>query len=384
MKIKSPEFVSQCRVLSFPWMQKRSKRTCKLDNKMTQEQAERSQVFMFEPPSVEFTSGTEDPAFPLIQMMNGKEPVVWEDSSKQTHMPVRGESESVSSVFPSSKTSSIHKSVSKSRIPRPRNAFILYRSHVSQLLKEAMAFKVRESNISSLVSEMWKKESDVVHAYYAKRAALEWVKYMKRVQQERCTLNSDESRAKSPTPPVSFQNELPSLSPESQSKFVSNSMTTSAQPSFSSSIQTSTKNSMMTSYEDPFVGTMLYNSSPDTSNLGLNDTVTCLSSSPRSSNEDFFDPAYVGNTGQTGIMPGYSLADKTSMPFYSFKDSMFSLPYDMNQFDINYGYSLNPSTTLFSTNTYPYVVGTGLGIDTGLRWPGLMTSSNAAWPVNIV
>lgn len=368
MKTKSPEFMSQCRVLNFPWMNKRIRRS-KSESKAVSGQAEYSQVLMFQPPSVKVGSSVDDPAFPVIQMMDGKEPFIWEDGqTKFSDIP-----KEMTQTKSSCPRTSV-KSVSKNRIPRPKNAFILYRSHVSQLLKEAMAFKVRESNISSLVSEMWKKESDVVHAYYARRAALEWVKYMKRVQQQRCALNTDESEVRSPTPPAPLRNEPP-FSPESQSNMVSYT-----QPSFPSPTQTSVQeNSVVASYNDPFIGTMLYNSSPDTSNLGFTNTDPSarLSSSPQSSNEDILDPTYKDNI-TTGNF-GYLFPDKSSVPL-SFKDFLFSC--NMNQLDTNCAYTFN-STPVFPTNTYPCMVDTGLAMDTNIRWPGLMQASTP-WPVNIV
>ncbi|EMR09320.1 hypothetical protein PNEG_02277 [Pneumocystis murina B123] len=369
MKTKSPEFMSQCRVLNFPWMNKRMRRS-KSEYKTVSGQAEYSQVLMFQPPSVEVESGVNKSPFPVIQMMDGKEPFIWEDGqTKFSDIP----KEMTQTKSSCSRTSV--KSVSKNRIPRPKNAFILYRSHVSQLLKETMTFKVRESNISSLVSEMWKKESDVVHAYYARRAALEWVKYMKRVQQQRCSLNTDESEIRSPTPPVPLRNE-PSFSPEPCPNIVSYT-----QPSFSSPTQTSVQeNSVVTSYDDPFIGTMLYNSSPDTSNLGFvnTDPSVRLSSSPQSSNGDILDPTYKDNipTGNSG----YLFLDKSCVPL-SFKDFLFS--YNMNQLDTNCAYTFNSSTPVFPTNTYPCMIDTGLGMDTNIRWPGLMQTSTP-WPVNIV
>ncbi|KAG4305013.1 hypothetical protein PORY_001688 [Pneumocystis oryctolagi] len=301
MKSRSPEFMSRCRVLNFPCIEGRNRRS-KLDGKIANEQMGYSRILTFPPPPVEFTPATNDLGFPLIQMMNGKEPVVWEDNespttqrnSKETSTAAHTRSATSRMLSCLSQTLPVGKSISKNRIPRPKNAFILYRSHVSQLLKETMAFKVRESNISSLVSEMWKKESDVVHAYYAKQAALEWVKYMKRLQQDRSVQTDEGHEVKSP-----------------------------------------------------------------------------------SSNDDLFDPAY-GVTGQLEV-PGYPFMEKMSPSMiYSFKDATFPVSYDMNQFDMNYNYSpTNLSTSAFSTNTYPYVVGTGL--DTSIRWPGII-SAPTAWP----
>lgn len=367
MKAKSPEFMSQCRVLNFPWMNKRMRRS-KSEPKTASGQAEYSRVLMFQPPSVEVGSEVDESAFPVIQMMDGKEPFIWEDGqTKFSDIPK--EMTPPKSSCP--KTSV--KSVSKNRIPRPKNAFILYRSHVSQLLKEAMTFKVRESNISSLVSEMWKKESDVVHAYYARRAALEWVKYMKRVQQQRCALNTDESEVRSPTPPVPLRNE-PHFSPESQSNMVSYTQPSCPSPT-PASVQ---ENSVIASYNDPFIGTMIYNSSPDTSNLRFTNTDPSaqLLSSPHSSNEDVFSTTYKDNmpTGNSG----YLFLDKSSVP-HSFKDFLFS--YNMNQLDTNSCYTFN-STPIFPT-TYPCMVDTGLSIDANIRWPGLVQTTTS-WPVNIV
>ncbi|KTW26349.1 hypothetical protein T552_04185 [Pneumocystis carinii B80] len=355
MKTKSPEFMSQCRVLNFPWMNKRMRRS-KSECKTVSGQGEYSQVLMFQPPNIGIGTGADESAFPVIQMMDGKEPFVWEGG--QTKF-----SEYPKEVTPTKSTCSRTsvKSVTKNRIPRPKNAFILYRSHVSQLLKETMTFKVRESNISSLVSEMWKKESDVVHAYYARRAALEWVKYMKRVQQQRCAMNTDEPEIKSPTPSAPLQAES-TFSPESQTN-----MTEYMKPSFPSPHQTSVQeNSILTSYNDPFIGTMLYHSSPDTSNLGFanTDSSARLSSSSHSSSEDLFDPSYATNIPAAN--PGHIFLDKSSIPL-SFKDFIFSC--NMNQLDTNCAYTFNSSTPIFSTNTYPCMVDTGLGMDSNIRWP---------------
>lgn len=368
MKTKSPEFMSQCRVLNFPWMNKR--RRSKSECKTVSGQAEYSQILMFQPPSVEVGLSVNESAFPVIQMMDGKEPFIWEDGqTKFSDIP-----KEIISTKSSCPRASV-KPISKNRIPRPKNAFILYRSHVSQLLKETMTFKVRESNISSLVSEMWKKESDVVHAYYARRAALEWVKYMKKVQQQRSASNTDKSEIKSPTPPpATLKNESSFFTSESQSNTVPYT-----QISFPNSTQTPVQeNSVVTSYNDPFVGTILYNSSPDTSNLGFTNTDLSipLSSSPHSSNEDIFDPTYndtiAGNSG-------YLFSDKSSVPL-SFKDFLFSC--NMNQLDTNCAYTFN-STPVFPNNTYPCMVDTGLGMDINIRWPGLMQTTTP-WPVNIV
>ncbi|KAG5513352.1 hypothetical protein PMAC_001415 [Pneumocystis sp. 'macacae'] len=388
MKSRSPEFISQCRVLNFPWMERRTRRTSKLEVKATDEQLGYSRVLTFQPPPVEFTPATGDLTFPLIQMMNGKEPVVWEGESQAFQEGLKeatvthDRSMAARTLSCSSQTSS-SKSASKSRIPRPKNAFILYRSHVSQLLKETMAFKVRESNISSLVSEMWKKESDVVHAYYAKQAALEWVKYMKRLQQDRNVHSNEGSETKSSRSPVLSQTASSSLSIESQSNAIPYTQPAFSSPTSASISVSPEENQVMASYADPFLGTMLYSSSPE---IGLGptniDTSTHLSLSPQSSNDDLFDPTY-GALGQLDA-PGYPFMEKMSPSmFYSFKDTTFSVPYDMNQLDVGYNCALtNPSTPVFSTNSYPYVVGTGLGLDNSIRWPGMMLTS-ATWPVNM-
>lgn len=391
MKSKSPEFMSRCRVLNFPWAERRTRRTSKVEGKAADEKQGYSRVLTFQPPPVEFTPATNDLTFPLIQMMNGKEPVVWEESESQAPRENLKEAAATHSgaietrtLSCSSQASSASKTASKNRIPRPKNAFILYRSHVSQLLKETMALKVRESNISSLVSEMWKKESDVVHAYYAKQAALEWVKYMKRLQQDRTVQSSSGPDVKSPVSPALSQSALSSLSHESQPTAISYTQPTFPSPASAPVSVSSEENQVITPYTDPFLGTMLYSSSPDaTLGLANTDISTHLSSSPQSSNDDLFDPSY-GAAGQLEIA-GYPFMGKTSpSTLCSFKDTTFSIPYDMNQLDIGYNYPLtNPSTSVFSTNSYPCVVGTGLGLDNSIRWPGMMLTS-ATWPVNMI
>ncbi|KAG5437417.1 hypothetical protein PCANB_000848 [Pneumocystis canis] len=386
MKSRSPEFSSQCRVLNFPWTERRTRRSNKSDRKMTNEQMEYSRILTFQSPSVEFTPASNDLTFPLIQMMNGKEPVVWEEESRTIQENCEESSVMKNRMVGSqpclSQTSSVNKSVSKNRIPRPKNAFILYRSHVSQLLKETMAFKVRESNISSLVSEMWKKESDVVHTYYAKRAALEWVKYMKRLQQDRSSQNVEGLDVRPSTPPALSQSALPSLSPEFQPNTVSYSRPAFSSPMSAPSSISSEEKSAITPYSDPFLGTMLYGlSSSDTNMRPANTETSTLLSSPQSSNDDFSDSAYK-ISGQLDVSP-YSAPEMNSMT-YPFKDSTFSVPYDMNQLDMGYNYALtNPSMPVFSTSSYPYVVNTGLSLDTGIRLPG-MISAPTMWPVNMI
>lgn len=448
MKVKSPAFRSQCQVLNFPWMGKRTRRS----KAVTGDQAMYSQVLTFQPPSLSMTPATNDITFPLIQMMNGKEPVVWEETSSDSSQKVAdpmgggggttmgvsgrvtggttsaasaagvlngGGAGSASSASSAGSTGSAGSAGNggaasggkcKNRIPRPKNAFILYRSHVSQMLKEAMAFKVRESNISSLVSEMWKKESDVVHAYYAKRAALEWVQYMKRLQQQdRCTqgtYGSETRSSRSPTPPAVTQQAV--AAPAATTSVLSPLVMPSNVPSLcqlSSSFSSMSpspvdeKKPLTIPFStDSFISNAVYGSSPDATRMGLTgtDTSTLLSSSPRSSNEDFLDSSYAFGGTMHLEKPVYPLAEKTyssssllpsltttSTPsFCSFKDSTFFVPYDMNSLDMGYGYMMpNPST--FSTHSYPYVVNTNLGLDTGIRWPEWM-STPTAWPVPMI
>ncbi|KAG5437717.1 hypothetical protein PCK2_000984, partial [Pneumocystis canis] len=372
-------------VLNFPWKERRTRRTSKLDEKIANGQMQYSRILTFQSPSVEFTPASSDLTFPLIQMMNGKEPVIWEDESRtiqeKLEEPAVAKSRGAKSQSCLSNASSATKPASKNRIPRPKNAFILYRSHVSQMLKETMAFKVRESNISSLVSEMWKKESDVVHAYYAKRAALEWVKYMKRLQQDRSAQNAEGPEVRSSTPPSLSQSALPSLSPEFQPNTVSYPPPTFSSPMSLPSSVSSEEKSVMTPYSDPFLGTMLYGLSSDP-NIRLTNTETStLLSSPQSSNDDLSDSAYK-ISGQLDAS-ACSVPNVNSM-VYPFKDSAFSVPYDMNSLDMGYNYAFtNSSMPVFSTNTYPYVVNTGLSLDTGIRLPG-MISTPAIWPVNMI
>lgn len=421
MKTKSPAFLSQCQVLTLPCMSRRKK---------SAENSVYTQLLTFPPPVM--TPAVGEGAFPLIQMMNGKEPVVWE-------APIEGQGGVIKNGGSGHKNGGVvskgtagtslgiqgGKTVSKGKIPRPKNAFILYRSHVSQMLKEAMAFKVRESNISSLVSEMWKKESEAVHAYYAKRAALEWVQYMKQLQKDRCAQTAELERTRSPTPPTKQVVEpvepvvpvvpvvpVASVAPVAPAVNVSTtaSVRVSAQqvPSEATGAelyqQLSTLSSPGVTNEEksttvPFTGTFfsnaVYGSSPDATCISLATTETSTQlSSPRSSNEEILDPLYpISAISAHTEKPGYPVVDKahSSMLFPplttaptmlpgSLKDPAFSTIYDMNPLDMGYGYTI--PNHFSSVPEYPYMTGTGLGLESCMHWSEWM-SAPTAWPVHM-
>lgn len=69
-------------------------------------------------------------------------------------------------------------------IPRPSNAWILYRGATLAQLRNTPAFKAsgnhRQSNISRIIADMWREAQPEVRAEYFKRAEIEKLEHMER------------------------------------------------------------------------------------------------------------------------------------------------------------------------------------------------------------